>query len=194
MTQRVLAVDPGSVNVGLAAFEDGEFLEARTIRGRGDDWAARMGRIAVELAEHVTGAWRPDVVAIEGVVLHSGARANPKTLALMGATRGYLIRVFAELAPGARILEIAPASVRSVVGAPRSRAGAKRFNAIATSALFGEDLGSEDARDAAVIGLAALRALQLEALGVREVRPPRRPRALRPIAAATPQLTLGAHG
>ncbi len=194
MTQRLLAVDQGSISLGIAAFDDRDFLEARTIRARGSDWAARMWQIGAQLRDHLAGEWRPDVVAIEGVGLHSGHRANPKTLAIMGMTRGYLIRVFQELAPGARIMEISPQRVKSAVGAPRSRARGKQHIAWAVQAVTGEDPGTEDARDAVAIGLAALEELHLEAMGVRPPAPRRRTPQPRLPSAKGSQLELGAHG
>lgn len=161
---RLLAVDQGSISVGLAAFQDRELVadSARAIRGHGHDWHARMRDIAVQLREHLAGEWRPDIIAIEGVALQRGPRANPKTLAIMGSTRGYLTRVFDELVPAARVIEINPQKTRSVVGAPRSRKRAKQHIGWAVEALTGESGLSEDAADAVAIGMAALEQLRAE--------------------------------
>lgn len=163
---RLLAVDPGSVALGLAAFDGRDLVpgSARAIRGRGPDWHARMRSITAQLWAHLAGEWRPDVVAIEGVVLQRGPRANPRTLAVMAQTRGYLIARFDEMYPTARVIEINPQKTRSVVGAPRSRARGKQHIAWAVQALTGTDPGSEDARDAIAVGLAALEQLRAESL------------------------------
>lgn len=161
---RLLAVDQGSVSLGLAAFDGRDFLEARAIRGRGADRHARMRDIARQLRDHLAGEWQPDVIAIEGIALQRGPRANPRTLAIMGETRGYLTCIFDGMVPWARVIEINPQKTRSVVGAPRSRARGKQHIAWAVQALTGTDPGSEDARDAVAIGLAALEQLRAEEL------------------------------
>lgn len=161
---RLLAVDPGSVALGLAAFDGRDLVpgSARAIRGRGPDWHARMRSITAQLWAHLGGDWRPDVIAIEGVVLQRGPRANPRTLAVMAQTRGYLTRIFDELYPTARVIEVNPQKTRSVVGAPRSRARGKQHIGWAVEAFTGEAGLTEDAADAVAIGLAALEQLRAE--------------------------------
>lgn len=171
---RLLAVDQGSIALGLAAFEGRELVpgSARRLRGRGEGWHQRMRSIARQLQEHLAGEWRPDVIAIEGVALQRGPRANPRTLAIMGSTRGYLMRVFEELAPAARVIEINPQRTKSAVGAPRARKLAKRHIGWAAEAFTGEAHLPEDAADAVAIGLAALEQLRAEEFAalVREER------------------------
>lgn len=159
---KLLAVDQGSKALGLAAFDERDPFDVRVLKPAhiSAPWQVRMRSLGAQLAEHLAGAWRPDVIAIEGVAFHKNAR----TALIMGQTRGYLIRIFDELAPGARVMEINPSRVRSVIGAPSRRAGAKMHNRWAVEAFTGAQLASEDANDAVVIGWAAREELRAESL------------------------------
>lgn len=158
---RLLAVDQGSKALGLAAFDDArDPFDVRVLKPAhvSSPWQIRMRSLGAQLAEHLAGEWRPDVIAIEGVAFHKNAR----TALIMGQTRGYLMRIFDEITPGARVMEINPSRVRSVIGAPSRRAGAKQHNRWAVEAFTGAELASEDANDAVVIGWAAQQELRVE--------------------------------
>lgn len=186
---RLLAVDQGSLSLGLAAFDERDPFDVRVLTPvhPSAPWLERMVSMGAQLADHLAGEWVPEVVAIEGVVFH----VNARSALVMGQTRGYLMCLFRALYPGVRIMEINPSRVRSVIGAPSRRAGAKQKNRWAVEAFTGAQLASEDANDAVVIGWAAQQELRLEALGMKPKPEPRRRRAPRPRGDAALTLNLG---
>jgi len=165
---RLLAVDQGSVSLGLAFFTGRELIDTRVIKARplAAPWDQRMRTIAHDIITlgKLSPGWTPDLIAIEDVVLHRGLRSNPKTLAVMAQTRGYLARVYDELYPFARRIAISPQRVKSSVGAPQRRARAKQHIGWAVEALTGRSGLEEDEADAVALGYAALEQLRVEEL------------------------------
>lgn len=160
---RLLAVDQGSAECGLAFFSDRELIDLRIARGRGPDRSRRMESIGQQIRElAAVSDWYPDVIAIEDVVMHRG-HPNPRSVMAMAETRGFLASLFGGIYPGARQRAIHPARVRSVIGAPRDRAGAKARNRWALETMSGwSGPATQDECDAFVVGLAALEELRLE--------------------------------
>lgn len=162
---RLLAVDQGSHDCGFAFFDDRALIDLRVIRGRGPSWSVRMASISAQLRELAgVSEWTPDHIAIEDVVMHRG-HPNPRSVMAMAQTRGTLIEVLRSLYPYARQRSIPPSRVRSVISAPRDRAGAKARNRWALETMSGwTGPATQDEADAYVIGLAALQEIRLEDL------------------------------
>lgn len=162
---RLLAVDQGSSECGLAFFTDRALIDLRVARGRGPDRSRRMESIGQQIRElAAVSDWYPDVIAIEDVVMHRG-HPNPRSVMAMAETRGFLASLFGGIYPGVRQLAIHPARVRSVIGAPRDRIGAKARNRWALETMSGwKGPATQDEADAYVIGLAALEQLRAEDL------------------------------
>lgn len=160
---RLLGVDQGSAECGLAFFSDRQLIDLRAARGRGPDRGLRTASIAQQIRElAAVSDWRPDVIAIEDVVMHRG-HPNPRSAMAMAETRGFLTALFGGIYPGVRQMAIHPARVRSVIGAPRDRAGAKARNRWALETMSGwTEPATQDEADAYVIGLAALEQLRVE--------------------------------
>lgn len=164
-TLRLLAVDQGSIRCGLALFIGERIAWTKRISAtEGWSWGRRMRWITDHLRERLEGE-RPDVVAIEDVVVWRSAQ----TALSMGETRGWLMCAIEHWYPGIRQMAINPASVRGAV-----EAGARREKAIDRYGRVAEMLlgvkVSEDEAAAIAIGLAARaelrRSAQLAAAGV----------------------------
>lgn len=154
---RLLAIDPGSVQVGFAYFSAEDKLEETAIMRapRGPDtspesWIERVTWVAARISDRSV-LWAPQVVAIEDVVLGRGAKANPMTMKVMAETRGYLVRTLQQEYPGVEFIDVHAASEKRVLGLPfktdrktRQRAARDRFPG-----------KTQEEADAAVIGLTA---------------------------------------
>lgn len=162
---RLLAVDEGSHETGLAFFDgsDRPVWTRRLSPADGWPWIRRMVWIAQTLREvlalqEVTTP--PDVVAMEDAVVGKYA----STAVSVAECRGFLIAHFESMWPGVRHVTISPAKARAAVGLSMmaGRAHSKdRYRQVATY-LGLPPTASEDECDAACIGLAAIAALREE--------------------------------
>lgn len=154
---RLLAIDPGSIQVGFAYFSaDGKLEETAIMRApRGPDtspnsWLERVTWVAERISDRSV-LWAPQVVAIEDVVLGRGMRMNPSTLSAMAQTRGYLVHVLQQEYRGVEFIDVHPASEKRVLGLP-FKTDRKMRQAAARARFPGK---TQEEADAAVIGLAA---------------------------------------
>lgn len=184
---RLLAVDPSSSHVGLAFFDERRrVVWTKALRAPDRPWLERMRYLADALDRWLrTNRTIPDVVGMEDAVLGR----NAKVAVTMGENRGYLLAVLSELYPGVRVVNVSPATVRSVVGSPRSRDGSKRSYKIAAAEILDVRDVTEDEADACIVGLAAYNVIDDVRRGIRRRRAVRRAREARP---RETQLQLGA--
>lgn len=158
---RLLAVDQGSMDLGLAFLEGERVVWTKRLSPTGTwSWQRRMRWITDEMRELLAQGAPPEVLAIEDVAFG----VNASTAITMGKALGWLMCALEYWYPGVRSLAVHPGTVRAAVGAPRSRAGAKDQIRRAVEALTGLKGLSEDECDAVVIGLAARSTMQRAAL------------------------------
>lgn len=163
VVSRLLAVDPGSVALGVAYFEDASDVRPAStdlfVRD-GLPWLERMQYIAAQLLlASRTRGWMPDVVAIEDVVLG----INVKSTKTMSMTRGYLYRVIGELFPRARYIDINPSSTKAAAYSRAvHRAQAKSDIRHAVETMTGLRDLDENICDAIAVGWAAFGILNRE--------------------------------
>lgn len=177
---RLLAIDLGSINAGVAAFEDEKCIATKRLRVGGPvAYRERLARTVGQLVAWLTEIWpasdtdmsralaRVDAVAMEGTALHRNAfRSNIKTLATMNFTQGYLLGALDQYLEGARFISIEPSRVKSAAGAPRARASALDHMQWTSAAAMGRaDVPSVDEAAAFWIGETAIAQLREEALG-----------------------------
>lgn len=155
---RLLAVDPGSNQIGFAYFSAADKLVETAImrlpRGPEESptsWLERVTFAAARISDRSI-LWAPQVVAIEDVTLARGPKLNPYTLATMAQTRGYLVRVFQQEYPGVEFLDVHPASEKKALGLPAFKVDRKMRQAAARARFPGK---TQEEADAAVIGIAA---------------------------------------
>lgn len=168
---KLLALDQGSDVTGAAYFDAGRLLSLDRFKATGPDWLAHMEAIASQLRQAARGrSWKPDVVAIEDVML--GMNAN--SLAVMGETRGYLKHEARTIWPGVRILDIHPSTSAAIGGGGRyseDRKAATVQFALDLMARHGIEkpaglLFDENVADAISVGVAAIWKLGASVTGV----------------------------
>lgn len=111
---RILGLDPGSICTGYAVVETSAariaYVVSGSIRASGKSLPERLQEIFLGV-ERLTGQFRPDEVAIEGVFMHRNAGSALK----LGQARGAALSATFSLRP--RVFEYAPRAVKlAVVG------------------------------------------------------------------------------
>lgn len=111
---RILGLDPGSICTGYAVVETNAarvaYIVSGSIRTAGKSLPERLREIFAGV-ERLTGEFRPDEVAIEGVFMHRNADSALK----LGQARGAALSATFSLHP--RVFEYAPRAVKlAVVG------------------------------------------------------------------------------
>lgn len=111
---RILGLDPGSICTGYAVVETSAariaYVVSGSIRASGKSLPERLQEIFLGV-ERLTGEFRPDEVAIEGVFMHRNAGSALK----LGQARGAALSATFSLRP--RVFEYAPRAVKlAVVG------------------------------------------------------------------------------
>lgn len=146
---RLLAIDPGSQDIGFAYFVDGELVRTDLVRGRGGR-LERLHYIGDQLATGArTRGWLPDVVAVEDIYIGRSAG----TALRMAKTIGYLERVLYELFPRTSWRYIPRPRICMALGLKGNAKGdVKRA---AARGRFPQ-VTSQDECDAAAVGIAAL--------------------------------------
>lgn len=146
---KLLAIDPGSEDIGFAYFVDGELVRTELIRGRGTR-LERLFYIGEQLvAAANTRRWAPETIAFENVYIGR----NAGTALSMAKTIGYLEHVLYPLHPRAIWLYISRPQICQILGLNGNAKGDLK-RAAARDRFPG--LLSQHEADAAAVGLAVL--------------------------------------
>ncbi len=151
-----LAIDQGSKKCGYAYLVDGEVKQSGVYNLKGETRIERYAMLLTELSDLVADE---DIrhMAIEDVYLKRGKFNNPKTLKIMGETRGVLIAI--GIMFNMEVTDVNPSELTSFLGINTRTQNKKRETQFYVSNLIGRAV-KEDEADAVVIGLIAYQGLR----------------------------------
>jgi len=149
---KILGIDPGIQNLGVALLENGILRTAVEHRPRGRTLALRLLDLQ-RFLEEIVEAWHPEMAALEQVIYHRNVRAA----LTLGAARGVALVLLAR--HGIPIHELPPARVKqAITGNGRASKAQVRYM-VQRLAAHPEPLG-EHAADAAACALALQQTLR----------------------------------
>lgn len=150
MTKKILAIDQGSVKCGFAFLEGEQIQNSGFIKLKGDDRKERY-RNLLEYLDNLVADEDIRYMAIEDVYQKRSKFNNPRTLKIMGETRGIITSVGIRF--NLEIIDINPSSVTKYLGIKRGEDKKLKTREFAAE-LIGRDV-TEDEADAIVIALIA---------------------------------------
>lgn len=161
---KILAIDQGSTKCGWAFLIDGEVQQSGVWRLKGVDRKARYGML-IETLNNMIADEAINYMAIEDVFLKRSGFSNPKTLKIMGETRGIITAV--GLMYNLEIQDINPSDITKFLGINTRAQNKKEVTRIYVADLMGvklEDV-SEDEADAVILGLIAYNTIRYAKAG-----------------------------
>lgn len=148
---KLLAIDQGSVKCGWAYLKDGEVQQSGVLKLKGEDRKARYGML-IETLQNMIADEAMTHMAIEDVYLKRSGFSNPKTMKIMGETRGIITAV--GIMYNLKILDVNPSDVTKFLGINTRTQNKKLVTQQYVKALLNAEV-YEDEADAVIIGLIA---------------------------------------